>query len=69
MTNHTRACPTCGKIVPWTKGKEVRHTMYNGETLTAYEMLLICPEHGEFEPRVREQLNRELTRVMKEIEK
>jgi len=63
---HNRACPTCGFIVQWTRGKQVTHKMYSGE-VTAYEMHLICPEHGEFEPRAHEKLNTQLTRVMKKV--
>ena len=66
---HNRECPQCGLIVDWTKGKKKKHTMFTGEVIEAHEMHLICPEHGEFEPRAHEQLNRDLTRVMKEIER
>jgi len=44
---HTRACPECGKIIPWTKGKKFSRE-YMGRGLTVYEMHLICPKHGEF---------------------
>jgi len=64
---HNRECPKCGLIVEWTRGKQVKHTMYSGEEITAYKMHLICPEHGEFEPRVHEQLNNALTRVMDKV--
>jgi hypothetical protein len=63
---HNRACPECGLIVEWTKGEQVKHQMPSGE-ITAYLMLLICPEHGEFEPRAHARLNAELSRVSKEL--
>lgn len=66
---HNRECPKCGLIVEWTRGQKVKKVMPNGETVTAYTVLLICPEHGEFEPRSHERLNADLSRVMKEIEK
>jgi len=64
---HNRECPKCGLIVEWTRGKKVKHTMPTGAIITAHEMLLICPEHGEFEPRAHEKLNRELSRVIKKV--
>lgn len=45
---HARACPKCGKVVPWIKGKKRKHTFQSGFILTVFDMLLICPEHGEF---------------------
>lgn len=40
---HTRACPICDKIIPWTFGEpQGKHK--------ARPAKLICPEHGEFEP-------------------
>jgi len=66
---HNRACPVCSKIVEWTKGEKKTHTMYSGDEITSYSMHLICPEHGEFEPRAHEQLNRDLSSVMKELGK
>ena len=64
---HTRACPVCGKIVPWTRGKTRKHTLRSGVIVGSYDALLICPEHGGFEPRAHEQLNKQLTRVMRKV--
>ena len=63
---HNRECPECGLIVEWTRGKQVKHMMPSGE-ITAYEMHLICPEHGEFEPRAHEQLTRAINQVMEKV--
>ena len=63
---HNRECPTCGLVVEWTKGKKREHE-HMGNMIVSYDMLLICPEHGEFEPRVHEKLNRELSRVIKKV--
>ena len=60
---HNRACPVCGKIVEWTKGEKVLKTMPNGETVGVYHPKLICPEHGEFEPRVHERLRQKLKEI------
>jgi len=50
---HTRACPKCRKIIPWTFGEpEGKHKTKPAK--------LICPEHGEFEPRAHEQLEKKL---------
>ena len=38
---HTRACPKCGNIIPWTFGEPAGK--YN-----ARPAKLVCPEHGEF---------------------
>jgi len=65
---HNRACPVCEKIVEWTKGEKETHQMPSGE-ITAYKMLLICPEHGEFEPRAHEKLNAAFGRVLKGMDK
>lgn len=54
---HNRECPKCGKIIPWTKGKELRVSIL-GKVVVSHEMHLICPEHGEFEPRVNTKLAR-----------
>lgn len=64
---HNRECPKCGKIVPWTRGKPEMKTMPNGSKARCTPMYLICPEHGEFEPRAHEQLRRDLARVSKEL--
>lgn len=40
---HTRACPKCGKIVPWTFGEP--QGKYKAKPAS-----LICLEHGEFTP-------------------
>jgi len=45
---HSRACPKCGNIVPWTRGKKRKHTLRSGAVIESYDALLICPEHGEF---------------------
>ena len=45
---HSRACPKCGKIIPWSKGKKKRVVSPWGNYVDSYEMHLICPEHGEF---------------------
>lgn len=66
---HNRACPICGKVVSWTMGKLQEKTMPDGSIAGCRSMRLICPKHGEFEPRVHERLDRELTRVMKEVSK
>ena len=63
---HNRACPKCGKIVEWTRGKKHVHERF-GSKIVSYSMHLICHEHGEFEPRAHEQLNKDLSRVLKEI--
>ena len=60
---HTIACPKCGKIVPWTKGKKREHERF-GTKIISYDMLLICPKHGEFEPRAHERL-REMRMINK----
>ena len=41
---HTRACPECGKIVPWSFGEPTGK--YGGRPAQ-----LVCPEHGEFRNR------------------
>lgn len=41
---HPRACPKCGKITPWTRGKPV----FKDGKIIGWKALLICPEHGEF---------------------
>ena len=64
---HTRACPVCDKIVHWTRGKTRKHTLRSGVIVESYDALLICPEHGEFEPRAHEQLNKQLIRVMEKV--
>ena len=57
---HNRECPKCGLIVDWTRGEQVTHRIRDGspegKEITAYSMHLICPEHGEFEPRAHERL-------------
>ena len=50
---HTRACPKCGKVVPWTKGDKSKH---------GYHMKLICPEHGEFRNRAEEKLRERINK-------
>ena len=65
---HNRECPKCGLIVEWTK-TPARKEMPNGEMVTVQLCSLECPEHGEFEPRAHEQLNRNLSRVMMEARK
>ena len=51
---HTRACPICGKIIPWTFEKpQGKHK--------AKPAKLICPEHGEFRNRAEEQLRKKVT--------
>lgn len=52
---HNRECPKCGRIVDWTKGKKREHERF-GTKITYYDVLLICPEHGEFEPRAHAKL-------------
>ena len=44
---HTRACPKCGKIIPWTFGEP--QGKYG-----ARPAKLVCPEHGEFKNRAEE---------------
>ena len=46
---HNRECPKCGLVIEWTKGKKREHERF-GTKIVSYDMLLICPEHGEFEP-------------------
>jgi hypothetical protein len=64
---HNRECPKCGKIVEWTRGEEFT-TMIHGKEVKGYRALLICPEHGEFEPRAHEKLAEALERVAKNLE-
>jgi len=65
---HNRECPKCGLIVEWTRGEQVKHQTPSGE-ITAYKMLLICPEHGEFEPRAHAKLNEAWARVERGMKK
>ena len=46
---HTRACPKCGKIVPWTFGPlNNKLVKIGGSIITYRNAKLICPVHGEF---------------------
>ena len=60
---HNRACPICGKIVEWTRGEKVTTTVRGLGEITSHKMHLICPEHGEFEPRVHEKLRHAFRRI------
>ena len=60
---HNRACPVCGKIVEWTKGELKEFETYSGIKVKARELSLICPEHGEFEPRVHERLRQKFKEI------
>lgn len=46
---HVRACPECGKIVEWTRGKPKSTTLPNGEIVDVIPLSLECPEHGPFD--------------------
>jgi len=67
---HNRECPKCGTIGEWNRQPRKKKTMPNGE------VVFYIPVDGVkcskckiiFEPRVHEQLNKALTRTMKEIE-
>ena len=66
---HNRECPKCGLIVEWTRGEKVTHVVRGIGEITAYKMHLICPEHGEFEPRAHAKLNEAWARVERSIKK
>ena len=53
---HNRECPQCGLVVEWTKGSLEEFETYSGIKVQARRCKLICPEHGEFEPRAHERL-------------
>ena len=54
---HTRACPKCGKIIPWTFGKpQGKHK--------AKPAKLVCPEHGEFKNRAEETTQSMINRAL-----
>ena len=50
---HSRACPKCGKIIPWHFDKAILKKMPNGEIVPVRHARLICPEHGEFRSRAK----------------
>ena len=51
---HSRACPKCEKITPWTLEEPVIKKMPNGEMVPVRHVKLICPEHGEFRNRAEQ---------------
>ena len=63
-------CPKCDRKLGRKRGKEIIHkaTKYRPE-IRAYEVIWICPVHGETKSKAELMVMGELNRVMKSVTK